>query len=276
VGDDARLHEAGRGDRAHHHAGEHRRPDGSLRPRRRQACGLHRGGHLQVRCLPRRLHARGGGGHAGPGACALARLCGVVAGVHDVHARRPHAGHRPAVPVLHVGHHLQAQARAAQPPELPGGPPVDDVLDRPEARRRALEHQFARLGQARVELLLRAVECRRHDLHLQLRALQRAGRTRGAGREQGHVAVCAAHGVAHADAAGPGQVQDLAARAGGRRRAAEPRGDRHRPARLGHHDTRRLRPDRDHGADRQSAGPEATTWRCSTWTASRRRKARSR
>ena len=123
-------------------------------------------------------------------------------GIDHVRARRPDPGRRPAVPVLHLGHHVQAQAGAAQPPELSGGPPVDDVLDRPEARRRALEHQLARLGQARLELLLRAVERRRDDLHLQLRALQRARRAGRAGQEQGHLAVRAAHRVAHADAAG--------------------------------------------------------------------------
>ena len=50
------------------------------------------------------------------------------------------------------------------PSQLPGRPPVDDVLDRPAAGRRALEHLLARLGQARLEQLLRAVERRRHGL----------------------------------------------------------------------------------------------------------------
>ena len=255
VGVHARLHEAGRGDRAHHHAGEHRRPRRPLRPRRRQARDLHRLGHAQVRCLPWRLHAhRGRRGR--PAARGLAGLRRLRRGPRHVRARRADAGRRPAVPVLHLGHHVQAQARAAQPPELPRGASVDDVLDRPEAGRRALEHQLAGLGQACVELLLRAVERGRDDLHLQLRALQRAGRARRAGQEQGHLAVRAAHRVAHADAAGSRQVQDVAARAGGRRRAAEPRGDRHRAARVGHHDPRRLRADRDDRAGGQSAGPE--------------------
>ena len=80
---------------------------------------------------------------------------------------------------------------------------------------------------------------------------------RRARQEQGDLAVRAAHRVAHADAAGSRPVQDLAARAGGRGRAAEPRGDRHRAARVGHHHPRRLRADRDHRADRQSARPDA-------------------
>ena len=44
------------------------------------------------------------------------------------------------------------------------------------------------------------------------------------------------------------------ARAGGRRRAAQPRGDREGARRLGHHRARRLRPDRDHRAGGQPAG----------------------
>ena len=86
------------------------------------------------------------------------------------------AGRRPAAAVLHVGHDGQAQAGAAHAPQLPGRPPVDDVLDRPAARRRAPQHLLARLGQARVELLLRAVERRGVRVRLQLRALRRARR----------------------------------------------------------------------------------------------------
>ena len=63
----------------------------------------------------------------------------------------------------------------------PVGPSVDDVLARPAARRRASEHQLAGLGQARLELLLRAVERRRLRLRLQLRALRRQGRARRPG-----------------------------------------------------------------------------------------------
>ena len=52
----------------------------------------------------------------------------------------------------------------------PVGPPVDDGVDRAAARRRAPGDQLARLGQARVELLLRAVDRRGDDLRLQLHA----------------------------------------------------------------------------------------------------------
>ena len=41
---------------------------------------------------------------------------------------------RSAAALLHLRHHRAAQAGAAHPPELPGRPPVDHVLDRPAAR----------------------------------------------------------------------------------------------------------------------------------------------
>ncbi len=44
-------------------------------------------------------------------------------------------------------------------PELPGGTPVHHVLDRPAGGRHPSQHQLARLGQTRVEQLLRTVEC---------------------------------------------------------------------------------------------------------------------
>ena len=85
-----------------------------------------------------------------------------------------------------------------------------------------------------------------------------------------------------------GALAGRAPRGGRRRRAAQPRGDRARAARLGPHDSRRLRADRDHGADRQPAGPagqarldgpaaaRATASCCSTPPAARRTRARSR
>ena len=53
---------------------------------------------------------------------------------------------------------------------LSGRAHVDDGLDRREAGRRAPGDQFAGLGEARVELFLRAVDRRGDDLRLQLRA----------------------------------------------------------------------------------------------------------
>src|SRR5262249_9707791 len=49
---------------------------------------------------------------------------------------------------------------------------VDDVLDWSAARRRALEHQLPRVGQACVELRLCAVERGCHSFHVQLREFQ--------------------------------------------------------------------------------------------------------
>ena len=68
-------------------------------------------------------------------------------------------------------------------------------------------------------------------------------------------ALRAADGVAHADPGGSRSLADQPAR--GRRggRAAQSGSDRAGARRLGPDHPRRLRPDRDHGADRQPAGP---------------------
>ena len=98
-----------------------------------------------------------------------------------LHPGRPDPRGRPAAALFHLGHDHQAQARAAHAPELHDRPPLDHVLDRPAAGRRAPEHQLPGLGQARLELLLRALERGLLRLHLQLRPLQRQGPARGAG-----------------------------------------------------------------------------------------------
>ena len=74
--------------------------------------------------------------------------------------------------LFHLRHDGEAEARAAQPSKLSGRASVDDVLARPAAGRRASEHFLAGLGQARLELLLCAVERRRLRLHRQPAALQ--------------------------------------------------------------------------------------------------------
>ena len=156
--------------------------------------------------------------------------------------------------------------------------------------RRPLEHQLARLGQARLEQLLRAVERRGHRVRAEparrfdaTRAARRAGRARGSPRSAPRPR-CGACWCGEDLAA----LAGAAARGGERRRAAQPRGDRAGAARLGPHHARRLRPDRDHGADRQPAGPaaqarldgpaaaRAIASRCWTTRARRRTKARSR
>ena len=126
----------------------------------------------------------------------------------------------------------------------------------PAARRRASEYFLAGLGQACLELLLRALECRRDRVHRQPAALRCQG-TAGDHRPlRRHHAVRAADGVA---AVHPGEargLQGLAARSLRRRRAAQSRGDRSGARRLGPDHPRRLRPDRDHRACRQFAGTE--------------------
>ena len=86
-----------------------------------------------------------------------------------------------------------------------------------------------------------------------------AGAAGDAGALRRHQPVRAAHRVAHADPGGPGRLPraPAAARAGRRRRAAEPRDHRAGARRLGPDAARRLRPDRDHRPGRQHARPAA-------------------
>ncbi len=88
----------------------------------------------------------------------------------------------------------------------PVGHLFDDVLDRPEAQRPPHEHLLAGLGQARLELLLRALERRRLRVPVQLQPLQRQGPARRAGEVRGHHHVRAPDRVAHAD---PGRTWPL-------------------------------------------------------------------
>ena len=80
---------------------------------------------------------------------------------------------RPDADLLHLRHHEQAEAGGALPGQLPGRAPVDDGLDRGATRRRAPGDQLAGLGEARLELFLRAVDRRGDDLRLQLPPLRR-------------------------------------------------------------------------------------------------------
>ena len=89
-----------------------------------------------------------------------------------IRTRRRDARRRPAAALLHVGHHRKAEAGPAQPPELSGRPSLDHVLDRARARRRPFQHLLARLGQARLELLLRTMERRRLRVHAEPAALR--------------------------------------------------------------------------------------------------------
>ena len=102
-----------------------------------------------------------------------------------VHARGRHPGRRPAAALLHLGHHGPAQARRAHPGQLPGGAPVHHVLDRHPAGRRAPEPVLPRMGQARLEQPVRAVERGGHRAGAEPGAVLRgraAGRARAAAR----------------------------------------------------------------------------------------------
>jgi hypothetical protein len=120
--------------------------------------------------------------------------------VAAIHPRWHHARHRHAAAVLHVGHDIEAQARRAHASELSGRPSVHDVLDRAATERHPLEHQLTGLGQARVELLLRAVERAGLCVRVQLRAVRAERHAERAGAFQRHHAVRAADRVAHARA----------------------------------------------------------------------------
>ena len=98
--------------------------------------------------------------------------------------------------VFHLGHHGKTKTGAAQPAQLSRRRPVDDVLARAAAGRCPSEHLLAGLGQARLELLLRAVECRRHGVRGQSAALRRQGIARDHRPMRRHHAVRAADGVA--------------------------------------------------------------------------------
>ena len=64
-----------------------------------------------------------------------------------------------ALPLLHLRHHGDAQDSSSIASALPRRPPVDDVLARGQGGRHPSEYLLAGLGQARLELALRAVEC---------------------------------------------------------------------------------------------------------------------
>ncbi|CAA9252232.1 MAG: Acetyl-CoA synthetase, partial [uncultured Actinomycetospora sp.] len=252
VGDDPGGDEARR--RAHPVDADARagRPARPHRPRQRPSRGGPRRGRRQVRRRAGRVHAHRGGG---PHHRAVARLRRRPGRARGVHARRRHQGQRHAAAVLHQRHDGEAEARGAHAHELPRRPPVDDVLDRPAAGRRAPQRRLAGLGQARVVERLRAVDRRGDDLHLQLHQVRRRPAARRGRREGREHVLRAADGVADAHPGRPDARAGAAARGGRCRGAAEPRGHRAGPRGLGHDDPRRLRADRVDAADRQPAGP---------------------
>ena len=90
----------------------------------------------------------------------LAALRGRRRGRPGVRPGRPDPGVGHAAPLLHVRHHRAAEAGGAHARVVPRRPPLDHVLDRPGAGRRAPEHLVAGLGEARVEQRVRAVDRR--------------------------------------------------------------------------------------------------------------------
>jgi hypothetical protein len=139
----------------------------------------------------------------------------------------------------------QAQAGRAHPHQLPGGPPVDDVLARPAARRRPPQHLLAGLGQARVELLLRAVDRRGHDLHLQLRTASTPRRCSDSCGARGDDASARRRRCGGCSSTPTCRVGRGRCARSSERRAAQPRGHRAGRQGLGADHPRRLRPDRD-------------------------------
>ena len=116
VGDDARDHEARRGDHADHHRGRARRP---RRPDRRAAG---RGSWSATpstppssTTVPGRLHRCSADGE---------RACTTRTPLDVPPAAAPgHRARRPAAALLHLRHDVAAQARRAHPGVLPGRPP---------------------------------------------------------------------------------------------------------------------------------------------------------
>ncbi len=184
VGDHAGGREAWRRRDPGHDLAHHR---GAGRPRRARPCAhdRHRRGPGRQVCRPTARRCVFVNTSATPIAGWLplgdAYKCSA-----DVQARRRDQRRRSAAALFHLGHDGQAQAGAPQPSRLPRGRAVDHVLAGPAAGRRARQHLLAGLGQARLEHLLRAVECRRHRADGQPGAIQRQGAAGRAGALQGH------------------------------------------------------------------------------------------
>ena len=194
---------------------------------------------------------------------AVGVRCGRLAAVRRrlrrgrrVPARRRHPRRRHAAALLHLRHHGAPEARRAHARVVPGRASVHDVLDRPAPGRRTPQHLLARLGQARLEQRLRAVERRRVRVHLQLHPLRRRRAAGPHGPLRRHELLRAADRLADDGAVRPVAAHEAAAQRGRRRRTAQPGGHRAGPGRVGHHDPRRFRPDRDDRPGGQPARAE--------------------
>ena len=139
-----------------------------------------------------------------------------------------------------------------------------------QSGRHSSQRFVPRVGQARMELFFCSVERGRLRLHLQLRALQRAGAPLGDRALSCHNPLRAPYGMAHARPGGHRDLPRTSRRFGVARcgRAAQPRDHRARSRSLGHHHTRRLRADRDDRHDRQlarAAGEAGLDGSSATW-----------
>ena len=248
VGGDARRHQARRGADPGDGAAHDRRPARPHRARRGAPCGGGQRAGGEVR----------GAGRRATRASASARRCAGWQRFEDAAsapaAFTPDGATRATDPLLLYftsGTTSQPKLVLHTHAELSGRASVDDVLDRPAAGRRAPEHLVARLGQARLELLLRALERRRPASSSTTTAAstRRACSTRW--REHGVTSLCA-----------PPTVwrmliqEDLAAYRGrlnlrevvGAGEPLNPEIIEQVRSRLGPDPARRLRPDRDHRA----------------------------
>ena len=192
----------------------------------------------------------------------------------------PNSSRRSDAALFHLGHDCAAQARHAQSCELPDRAPLDHVRPGVEARRSASQHFLARLGQARLVELLRALE--RGRLHRRARQAVRAARdARRSRRARDHFVLCAADRLAPADSARPRGLESERARSQLGGRTAQSGSDRTGRPRLGRVLTRFLRPDRDDDDDRQCGRPagrrglDGTSAARLSRRAARRRRARA-
>ena len=145
VGDDARADQDRRGRHADHHRGRHP-PSSSTGSAAAGRCrGLQRRGRREVRRVPGdyvRFVVTPGGRAAG----GVARTRG---GVRPRARAGPAPGERhrrPAAALLHLRHHQPPKLVEHTQRVLSGRAPVDDVLARRPARRRAPQHLVARAG----------------------------------------------------------------------------------------------------------------------------------
>ena len=174
VGDHAGGDEARRGGDPRHHAADAGRVARPARSRPRQDRGGDAGSGREI-FRSRRRRSRSHRRQRVVEARGLAGLRTSRGVSGSLRAGWADPGRRSDAAVFHLRHHGKAKAGAAQPAQLSRRRPVDDVLARAAAGRCASEHFLAGLGQARLELLVRAVECRRHRVRGQPAALRRQG-----------------------------------------------------------------------------------------------------